>query len=124
MISRTMQRIVDPHAPFLVDPVVWRDVVLADPPEHELLQEARPNPDLLTHSTKCVLSIGSANLLSSHHLKYRSLQHSVHKIIWLVEALTYAATTAAARDLPWSECTNTTPPSAKAWWMKRHAAGR
>jgi len=124
MISRTMQGVVDPHAPFLVDPVVWRDVVLAELPEHELLLETRVKPDLLANSTKRVLSCGPANVLSSHHLKYRSFQRSMYKLSGLVEVLTYAATTAAARDLPSLECTKTTPPSAKAWWMNRHAAGK
>ena len=109
-----MQGIVDLHAPFLVDPVVWRDVVLTDPPEHELLIEARLNPDLLSHSTKRILSVGSVDVLGGHHLKNRLFQHSMHKILGPVEALTYAATTAAARDLPWSEWTKTTPPSANA----------
>ena len=119
-----MQGIVNLHAPLLVNPVVWCDVVLADLPEHELLMEARLNPDLFAYSAKRILSFGRANLLSSHHLKNRLFQHSMYKAIGLVEALTYAATTAAARDLPWSECTKTTPPSAKAWWINRHAAGR
>ena len=114
--SRTLQGIVDLHAPFLVDSVVWRDVVLADPPEHELLLEARIDPDLLARSTDHVLSLRSAILSTSHQLECRSHQYSMHrKAIGVADALTYAATTAALLDNPWLQCTKTVPPSAMAW---------
>lgn len=61
-----MQGILDPHAPLLVDSIIWRDVVLAETPERELFLEARINPDLLTRSANSVLSVGSAEPLTSH----------------------------------------------------------
>jgi hypothetical protein len=110
-----MQGILDLQAPLLVDPVVWCDVVSTDSPEHELLLEARNNPDLLARSADYILGLGSVELLSRHQLKSRSRQHSVHKkATGVAEALTYAATTAALRDNPWLQCTKTVPPSAMA----------
>ena len=72
---RILQGVIDLHAPFLVDSVIWRDIVLADPPEHELLLEACTNPDLLACSTDHILSICSTELLSCHQLEYRSCQY-------------------------------------------------
>ena len=125
MLSRVLQGIGDLHAPFLVDTVIRRDVVLADSPEHELLLESRIDPDLLARSTDYILSICGTKLSSGHQLEYRSHQHSMYKkAIRVVGALTYAATTAALLDNPWLQCTKTVPPSAMAWWMNLHAAGK
>ena len=110
-----MQGILDLQAPLLVDPIVRCDIVLADSPKHELLLEARDNPDLLTRSADCILGLCSVEPPSRHQLKCRSRQHSIHKkATGVAEALTYAATTAALRDNPWLQCTKTVPPSAMA----------
>lgn len=69
--SRTAQGVINLHAPLPVDPVIWRDVVLADAPEHELLVETRINPSLFTCSADDIHGLCSTTALTSHELKYR-----------------------------------------------------